>query len=355
MSVTAPARKSERFDPNKIASTIDIMRRQHAQKMRGRIDLASRYTFSIDKPGTRVIDDAFSIVRLKGMWRLDVHIADLATWCADDSVVDRIVQRSFAPSESHADRMILPHRLLHSAISLNAKKLRLATTVSMWFDVTGTRFATQVHRSQIRVNTNTDFDTVDAMSTDCGLCNTKRKRRVMERYNRLRTLSVRVAARQLAAGLLPVDHCDPRHWSSWHVVKTLMTETGFALADISRHYKSQVWYRIQAAPDQPNWRELREFFVQRLIELPYRPDARSLALAMDKMADDRVVLEAGRQLCLSKTPPAADSIVAKPHFSLGQRYYIQATSPLRRYRNLENQKAITKTMRDFGGPLCLAK
>ena len=328
------------------------VRKRQAAKTAGRIDLQQRYTFSIDKPGTRVIDDAISISRSAGTWRLDVHVADVATWCVPDSTLDRIVNRCVL-QEEHRNRLMLPMNAVKGGLSLDAGKSRLAITVSMWFDATATRFATHVYRSIVQCDTNTNFADADAMNCDTALADTTAKRRLMPKLNMLRSLGTGLAKRQLAHGRLPIDPENSLPSKFDQLIETVMLETGFAIAEVCKIYKAEVWYRTQAQPSPNQWRDLRGYFADRLIELPYRPDAHTLAMAMEKVMSDETVGDECRQLCLRNTQAAADVIVAKEHFALGQRLYVQATSPLRLLRNLHNQQAIRQAILNFGGPLCL--
>ena len=52
-------------------------------------DIRNHFTFSIDNKNTRVIDDLISInVHSEGVWRIGVHIPDVAQVIKEDSAVD---------------------------------------------------------------------------------------------------------------------------------------------------------------------------------------------------------------------------------------------------------------------------
>ena len=279
MEMTA---KPVAVDPQLPRKFLKHVRKRQAAKTAGRIDLQQRYTFSIDKPGTRVIDDAISISRSAGTWRLDVHVADVATWCVPDSTLDRIVNRCVL-QEEHRNRLMLPMNAVKGGLSLDAGKSRLAITVSMWFDATATRFATHVYRSIVQCDTNTNFADADAMNCDTALADTTAKRRLMPKLNMLRSLGTGLAKRQLAHGRLPIDPENSLSSTFDQLIETVMLETGFAIAEVCKIYKAEVWYRTQAQPSPNQWRDLRGYFADRLIELPYRPDAHTLAMAMEKV------------------------------------------------------------------------
>ena len=330
------------------------VRKRNAAKMVGRMNLSDRFAFSIDKPGTQVFDDAISVSRRSGIWRLDVHVADVATWCEHNSALDRIVNRSIVAQHT-SPRLVLPMKTLKGGLSLDAGKPRFAITVSMWLDATATRFTTHVYRSLVTCNANTDFATADQLVADPSLADNSAKRRLLQKLNMLQSLATQLSKRQLASGLLPMDSNEVSGANFDNVVRTLMLESGFALAKVCKAYKADVWYRTQAPPSKVQWRTMRSYFAERLIELPYQPDAAALALAMESVMSDRMMREECRRLYLQNTQSAADVIMPKPHFALGERLYVHATSPLRIPRNLENQKAIRRALVDFGGPLCIGK
>jgi ribonuclease R len=128
----------------------------------GRRDLRELATFTIDPVSARDFDDAISAERLAdGAIRIWVHIADVAAFVPDGSLVDREAQRRatsvYVPG---AVEPMLPEPLSNDACSLRPGRDRLAVTVEL--DLDGARVVRSAfYRSLVRSDERLDYDRVD--------------------------------------------------------------------------------------------------------------------------------------------------------------------------------------------------
>lgn len=128
---------------------------------RGREDRRDLFTFTIDPTDARDFDDAISIEREGGGYRLWVHIADVSHYVPWDSVVD-VEARQRATSVYLVDRVLpmLPEHLSNVICSLNPGEDRLTFTVEMLLDKTGLVEQYRLYPSVIRSDLRCDYDQV---------------------------------------------------------------------------------------------------------------------------------------------------------------------------------------------------
>jgi ribonuclease R len=143
--------------------------RPDGRRFRGRRDLRALRLFTIDGADSKDLDDAVSIERLppgdrgggtesgdasgggrQAAYRLGVHIADVSSYVAADSALDREAL-SRGTSLYFADRVIpmLPQKLSNGVCSLHPHVDRLALSVFMDIDARGNVLAHEICESLI--------------------------------------------------------------------------------------------------------------------------------------------------------------------------------------------------------------
>ena len=128
-------------------------------------DLRERFVFTIDPDDARDFDDAVSIEPLDGhgaqrvLWRVGVHIADVAHYVPWGSSVDLDARRR-ATSVYLADRVIpmLPEALSNDVCSLKPNEDRRSMTVDMVFDETGRVRDVDIYPALIRSNARLTYE-----------------------------------------------------------------------------------------------------------------------------------------------------------------------------------------------------
>ncbi|XP_045159228.1 helicase with zinc finger domain 2-like isoform X2 [Mercenaria mercenaria] len=101
--------------------------------LQDRVDLTNLNIFTIDPPGSKDLDDALSVEKIDGGYKVGVHIADVAMYVPKDSPLDEEARNratTFYPG-IRKPRNMIPEPLSSNLCSLLQDKLRL--TISVFF------------------------------------------------------------------------------------------------------------------------------------------------------------------------------------------------------------------------------
>jgi exoribonuclease R len=99
------------------------------------------FTFHIDPPGCKDVDDSFTFERLKiGAWRVHIHIADVSAWLSETSIHEKILEHahsratSFYSPDGKALAPMFPRQLSEGSASLSPGSEKPAVTLSFSWD-----------------------------------------------------------------------------------------------------------------------------------------------------------------------------------------------------------------------------
>lgn len=132
--------------------------------LRGRTDLRSLVTFTIDGEQAKDFDDAVSIERRDGGFRLWVHIADVSHYVAEGSALDKdAYERANSVYFPGSVIPMLPFELSNEICSLKPNEDRLAMSVQMDLDKRGEVCASKMFKSVIRSNARLTYTEVGSL------------------------------------------------------------------------------------------------------------------------------------------------------------------------------------------------
>ena len=273
----------------------------------GHLELSPVEAFSIDDATTTEIDDAFSVMQLaNGNWQVGVHIAAPALGIPPDSPLDREAAKRLSTVYFPGDKITMLPQAAIAQYTLSEG--RDCPALSMYVEVTP-ELEDVSHRSAVElvhIAANLRHDSLEAQFNE----------------------------QQLAAG--KVDHLfGAQLVLLWRLAAALERKRGKVEPAMAR-----ADYNFYVDND-------RVSIVERRRGSP-----------IDKVVSEMMILvntEWGRQLAQNEIPAlyrsqtsgkVKMSTVPAPHQGLGVPQYIWASSPLRRYADLVNQRQLLSLVRN---------
>jgi exoribonuclease R len=249
-------------------------------------------TINIDPPGCKDIDDVVTLRSLPGkshLWECVITIADVAAWIPDEGEADRqaLIKTQTLYENGHVVIPMLPLTLSEDNASLHPGQERLGVSLFCEWD------GTQLHRKGFQITRvrNQKSYTYDSI------------------YEAEKTFAFPVGIlREIASYLLGQPTDDSHVW-----IEQLMLLYNKEAALVLLETKTGL-LRAHDAPDKEKAEQLEKL----------HPDLRFLAYTSAKYV------------------PTADGWT---HAGLGNTPYAHASSPLRRYADLMNQRALKAAIR----------
>lgn len=281
-----------------------------------REDLTEWACFSIDDPDTTEVDDALALRPVEGGFEMAIHIADAAAILPGDNAVLEEDMKERATSVYLPDLKVrmLPENISDNALSLLKGQERLAFTFLLRLDREGNLVSRRLTSSKIRVTERFDYDQVDALVasgdpywSEFGQL-AQKLMKLREAKGALNLPFPRMEVKLEDNGAIRLVP-DERDSVAQTIVSEAMIMANRVAADYAAEHGLPVIYRGQKAPEPP--------VESRAHWLPHH------------------LFEVRKGFARS-----TQGLEPIPHSGLGLDRYIQATSPIRRYRDLIHQRQI---------------
>jgi hypothetical protein len=245
------------------------------------------FTFHIDPPGCKDVDDSFTFLKTESGWKIWIHIADVAFWISEDSPLDQnAFQRaiSFYSLEGQALIPMLPSILSEEKAPLNKKNPALSLSF-LWIPGSGVK---EIEWQETFLDTPiTSYTYEQALE----LMNTK------EELQALASLTSDLGG----------NFSDSHSW-----VEQLMILYNSQAGQVLRNKNLGVLRKHSSVKEE------KLLAIQEILQI----DPSLSILAFESA-----------QNCLASDPNPS-------HFGLKQEFYAYASSPLRRYTDLINQRCL---------------
>jgi len=312
--------------------------------------LFDRRVFTIDGADAKDFDDAVSLERgPNGLWRLGVHIADVAHYVQEGSAIDHeAYRRGTSVYLSGVVLPMLPFSLSDGLCSLRPDRSRLTMSCEMDINAHGEIVNHRIFPSAIRSARRFTYEQVDTIlrgETVPGV--SPEIHADVQEMDRLARI---VRQRRVSRGSLdfdfpeaevvldlegrPTDIRRRERLESHRLIEDFML---LANETVARHMKSVPFlYRVHETPDPAKLEKLRKSLEVVGLSIPREFDeGQPMALQKTlKQADGKPYQAMVHTMTLRSLRQAVYSAVNAGHFGLASSCYTHFTSPIRRYPDL---------------------
>lgn len=321
-----------------------------------RRDLTGELIFTIDGERAKDFDDAVTLVREGGHFRLGVHIADVSHYVTENSPLD---EEAFLRGTSiyYAEGVIpmLPFKLSNEVCSLRPNEEHLTLSVDIVFNTKGEVVDYEIYESIIKSKIRFTYTQVAALLEDGDpegrfpealpmLRDMMELSRIL-RKKRFQEGSVDFNIPEAEIVMTPEGRIQTirksEHNIAHEIIEEFMLSANRVVAEDLAKKDLPVVHRIHEEPDAdrmhhflefiqdfgyrlPSYRKVKSTHLQRLLErVRGKPEERAVNL---------VLLRSMKKAVYSEKDPG--------HFCLGFEHYTHFTSPIRRYPDLFTHRVV---------------
>ena len=266
------------------------------QSVPDRMDLSYMDCWTIDAEDSLDLDDAISLEAKEEGWELGIHISDVSAFISPESNLDkealRRVTSAYLPG---LNVHMLPESLSCNKASLLEGQIRPALSIVCTISPTWEIVSYLIFPSEIQISRNFSYDEVDALlSNEVPPFNPE----LQSRIKVLQAITDRHVQKRIDQGAVIWDDNDKS--PARKIVAECMVIYNRILADLMAENEVPLYYRYSDTNQE-----------------------------VAQNSSDRLII-----------PPSVIGTEPHPHSTMGLQVYAQATSPLRRYSDLINQRQI---------------
>ncbi|NTV50520.1 MAG: ribonuclease R [Geobacteraceae bacterium] len=341
------------FAPDVLAEAEGIADTVSHGDLKGRTDLRSMSTVTIDGETARDFDDAVSLRREGDNFRLWVSIADVSHYVKKDSPLDMEAYLR-GTSVYFPDRCIpmLPERLSNGICSLNPHVDRLTMTAEMLFDRSGTMLESSFYSSVIKSAARLTYTIVKQIIVDDDRELADKYRPVSPMLLEMKELALILMTMRKKRGSIDFDLPEPEiiigltgqtegiiraeRNLAHQLIEEFMLAANEAVARYITSRDFPFLYRVHENPDPAKLQTFQDFvfgfgYEFKLVEEKVKPSELQRLLAQADGRPEERMINYALLRCMKQARYAAENI---GHFGLASDCYCHFTSPIRRYPDL---------------------
>lgn len=317
-----------------------------------RLDLRDLKIITIDSETSKDLDDAISVEKADGVYKVGIHISDVSHFIPLNSPLD-LEARSRGNSVYFIDEVynMFPDMLSNDIFSLNEGVDRFVVSLFVTVNETGDILNTSFHKSVIKSSRRLTYEYANEL-----LIGLKEDEKWLLELlqNAFEAKKILFEKRKDGKGvdfysknikIVLDDYGKPKEFfveekkESEKIIEEFMLFANFEAAKKLKDYEGAI-YRSHGNPDE---RTFNNFLILSKIK-GYEVikssngnfNLRAFVDSVRGSKDEKLLIS----LLLKSMRPAIYSVDNKSHFGLGFDYYTYFTSPIRRYVDLINQRLV---------------
>jgi ribonuclease R len=340
------------FSPAVLREAEGIAQQVTPAMRKDRQDLRELTTVTIDGEKARDFDDAISIEKIKAGYRLWVHIADVAHYVGEGTLLDQEAYQR-GTSVYLPDRAIpmLPTALSNGICSLNPAVDRLTLTCEMDLSPQGEIVKYEIYESVIRSDERMTYTAVREILVDKDPAQRKRYAPLLPEFELMEELMQVLKAKRSKRGSIDFDLPEPEivldlqgrmseiiraeRNMAHQIVEEFMLAANETVASHVEQMEVPFIYRIHEEPAEEKVQDLADFLATLGISLPTAKKIKPLhlqkALAKAKGTPEEMLINTVLLRTMKQARYSTDNV---GHFGLAAESYTHFTSPIRRYPDL---------------------
>ena len=332
------------------------------EAVKGRLDLRSLLTVTIDGEDARDLDDAITISREGDGYRLGVHIADVSDYVTEGSALDlEAIERG--TSVYLADRVIpmLPRELSNGICSLNAGVDRLALSCLMSIDAHGQVKDHSIAETVIRVDQRMSYTGVQAILDGREHAEGQRAD-IVEMCQLMQEAAAILKEKRRRRGAIDFDFPESKiildekgyptaiypyeRNTATDIIEDFMLLANETVAEDYFWQEIPFLYRVHEAPDPDRIKKLDIFihnfgyYLKTGRESFHPKEIQKLLFSLEGEPEEALI----SRLALRSMQRARYATLNVGHFGLSTQYYSHFTSPIRRYPDLQIHRIIKENL-----------
>lgn len=330
----------------------------------GRLDLRDRIILTVDSAHSKDLDDAISIEKTEGGYRLGVHIADVSHYVRPGTALN---EEAFERGTSiyFGNRVIpmLPEALSNGICSLNPREDRLAFSVFIDVDGSGEMTGHELYKSVIRSYVKGVYEEINQIYAEtAGEDLLAKYKDALPSIALMRELAERLQQARKRRGAIDFesDDCEVvfneqgvavdierrTRGISERMIEEFMLLANEAVATFASEKKLPFVYRVHEEPDALKLENFAASLAavginNRKIKPGLRPgDLAEVLREIEGSPKERAL----NQMALRTMAKAKYWPECLGHFGLALKYYSQFTSPIRRYPDLVIHRILSELL-----------
>jgi ribonuclease R len=326
----------------------------------GRKDLTKLLTITIDPHDARDFDDAISLEREPGRWRLWVHVADVGVFVPPGSELDEEAKKR-GTSVYLPDRVIpmIPEIISNHLASLQPRKMRSVKSAEIEIQDDLTITHTEVHNAVICSDLRLNYDQVDQFLAAPESFRETWGEPICELVSSMHKLAMRMRKARFRHGALSMDLPEIKleldksgkvkgafrvhHTESHQIIEEFMLAANQTVATWLDDLNLSFLRRIHPSPERRKLQQLGHFVKDLGLPVSSIESRFEIQKVLDAVAGTPLE-DAVNFAVLKSMNKAVYAPQREEHYALDMEHYCHFTSPIRRYPDLTVHRLVQRLL-----------